>query len=198
MTPDELAGKRTGERIQILRERKGLTRPVLAGLVGMSPSWLKGIERGTRLALPMLVRVAEALGVGDVAVLTGTDMDIGGSSSIPVRSFARVPHDAVPAIREAVRDPLLSIPDVAVDVTAPASRTTDAWHVWHTSREHRTDVLEKLAAELDVRGYGIRLVASQGRRPLTRTHARAAGSRLTARTSTPHILWPLTPSKRGT
>jgi transcriptional regulator with XRE-family HTH domain len=42
---DDLAGKRTGERIQILRELKGLSRPVLAGLVGMSPSWLKGIER---------------------------------------------------------------------------------------------------------------------------------------------------------
>ena len=38
---DDLAGKRTGERIQILRERKGLSRPVLAGLVGMSASWLK-------------------------------------------------------------------------------------------------------------------------------------------------------------
>ena len=37
---DDLAGKRTGERIQILRERKGLSRPVLAGLVGMSASWL--------------------------------------------------------------------------------------------------------------------------------------------------------------
>ena len=104
---DDLAGKRTGERIQILRERKGLTRPVLAGLVGMSPSWLKGIERGTRLPprLPLLIKLAEALAVGDVAVLAGTDMDIGGAASVPVASFARIPHDAVPAIREAVRDP---------------------------------------------------------------------------------------------
>jgi hypothetical protein len=36
MAADELAGKRTGERIQVLRERRGITRPVLAGLVGMS------------------------------------------------------------------------------------------------------------------------------------------------------------------
>src|SRR6202000_1317585 len=74
VTPDELAGKRTGERIQILRERRGLTRPVLAGLVGMSPSWLKGIERGNRLPprLPLLVKLAEALAVGGVAVLAGT------------------------------------------------------------------------------------------------------------------------------
>jgi transcriptional regulator with XRE-family HTH domain len=47
---------------------------VLARLVGMSASWLKGIERGTRLPprLPLLVKLAEALAVGDVAVLAGT------------------------------------------------------------------------------------------------------------------------------
>jgi transcriptional regulator with XRE-family HTH domain len=142
VTLDDLAGKRTGERIQILRERKGLTRPVLAGLVGMSPSWLKGIERGTRLAprLPLLVKLAEALDVGDVAALAGTDMDLGGATSIPVQSFTRIPHDAVPAIREAVRAPLLTIPAAPVDVAALASRTADAWQLWHQSLQHRTDV----------------------------------------------------------
>jgi transcriptional regulator with XRE-family HTH domain len=140
---DDLAGKRTGERIQILRERKGLTRPVLAGLVGMSASWLKGIEQGRRLPprLPVLVKLAEALAVGDVAVLAGTDLDIGGGTSIPVASFARIPHEAVPAIREAVRDPLLSVTGSGVpDVGGLASRAADAWRLWHTSREHRTDV----------------------------------------------------------
>lgn len=139
---DDLAGKRTGERIQILRERKGLTRPVLAGLVGMSASWLKGIEHGRRLPprLPVLVKLAEALAVGDVAVLAGTDMDIGGSTSIPLASFARIPHEAVPAIREAIRDSLLSVPGAPPDTDALTSRTADAWRLWHTSREHRTDV----------------------------------------------------------
>jgi transcriptional regulator with XRE-family HTH domain len=139
---DDLAGKRTGERIQILRERKGLTRPVLAGLVGMSASWLKGIERGSRLAprLPLLVKLAEALDVGDVAVLAGTDMNLGDATSIPVQSFSRIPHDAIPAIREAVRDPLLTLPDGGADVSALASRTAEAWVLWHQSPEHRTDV----------------------------------------------------------
>jgi transcriptional regulator with XRE-family HTH domain len=139
---DDLAGKRTGERIQILRERKGLSRPVLAGLVGMSPSWLKGIERGTRAPprLPLLVKLAEALAVGDVAVLAGIDMDLGGATSVPVSSFARIPHDAVPAIREAVRDPLLVIPVSPADVAALAARTADAWLLWHQSTQHRTDV----------------------------------------------------------
>jgi transcriptional regulator with XRE-family HTH domain len=138
---DDLAGKRTGERIQILRERKGLSRPVLAGLVGMSSSWLKGIERGTRLPprLPLLVKLAEALAVGDVAVLAGIDMDL-GATSVPVASFARIPHDAVPAIREAIRDPLLVIPAGPVDVAALAARTADAWLLWHQSTQHRTDV----------------------------------------------------------
>src|SRR3984893_2751569 len=121
---DDLADRRTGERIQILRERRGLSRPVLAGLVGMSSSWLKGIERGTRLPprLPLLVKLAEALAVRDVAVLAGTDMDLGGAS-VPVQSFARIPDGAVPAIREAVRDPMLVVPAGEPDVAALASRT---------------------------------------------------------------------------
>ncbi len=92
---DDLAGKRTGERIQILRERRGLTRPVLAGLVGMSASWLKGIERGTRLPprLPMLVKLAEVLGIDDVAALAGIDMEL-ANGSIPMSSFARIPQEA--------------------------------------------------------------------------------------------------------
>lgn len=137
---DDLVGKRTGERIQILRERKGLTRPVLAGLVGMSPSWLKGIERGTRLPprLPMLVKLAEALAARDIATLAGTDMDLGGAA-VPVASFARIPHDAVPAIREAIRDPLLTVPPGPVDVGALATRAADAWRIWHQSPQHRTD-----------------------------------------------------------
>jgi hypothetical protein len=111
---------------------------VLAGLAGMSASWLKGIERGTRL--PLLVKLAEGLAVSDVAVLAGTDMDLGGAVSVPVSSFAHIPHDAVPAIREAIRDPLLTVPAGPADVAALAARTADAWLLWHQSAQHRTDV----------------------------------------------------------
>jgi transcriptional regulator with XRE-family HTH domain len=162
---DDLAGRRTGERIQILRERKGLTRPVLAGLVGMSASWLKGIEQGRRLPprLPALVKLAEALAVGDVAVLAGTDMDIGGATSIPVGSFARVPHDAVPAIRDAVRDPMLSVSGTA-DTDALAARVADAWLLWHTSREHRTDVGRVLPRLITDARHAARVTQGPGRR----------------------------------
>jgi transcriptional regulator with XRE-family HTH domain len=141
---DDLAGKRTGERIKILRERKGLSRPTLAGLVGMSASWLKDVERGRLLPprLPTLVRLVEALGVGDVALLAGTDMSLGDTASLPMASFARIPHEAVPAIRDAIREPMLTVPAPAepVDLDALADRMAHAWRLWHGSATHRTDV----------------------------------------------------------
>ncbi len=139
---DDLEGKTTGQRIQVIRERKGMSRPVLAGLVGRSPEWLKGIESGRRLPprLPMLVKLAEVLAVGDVAILAGTDMDLGDGASIPVSSFARIPHEAIPAIREAVRNPLLTVPGDPPQFEALRARTAQAWRIWHTSSTHRTDV----------------------------------------------------------
>ncbi|MEV0346556.1 helix-turn-helix transcriptional regulator [Nonomuraea sp. NPDC050680] len=139
---DDLEGKRTGERIQTIRERKGMSRSVLAGLVGYSAEWLKGIESGRRLPprLPVLIRLAEVLAVGDVAVLAGSDMDLGGNTTIPISAFARIPHEAVPAIREAIRAPLLTVDQQPLPVAILRTRTADAWQVWHTSRTHRTDV----------------------------------------------------------
>ncbi|TYB43632.1 helix-turn-helix domain-containing protein [Actinomadura chibensis] len=163
---DDLAGRRTGERIQVLRERKGLTRPTLAGLVGKSASWLKGIENGRRLPprLPTLVRLAEALGVGDVALLAGTDMDLGDAASIPVASFSRIPHDAVPAIRDAVREPLLTVTAPGADVAALASRTAQAWRLWHGSPTHRTDVGRILPALLRDARVAVRVTEGDERR----------------------------------
>jgi hypothetical protein len=56
------------------------------------------------------------------------------------RACRCIPHDAVPAIREAVRDPLLTVPASSVDVAALAARTAGAWLLWHQSSQHRTDV----------------------------------------------------------
>ncbi|GAA2118747.1 helix-turn-helix domain-containing protein [Actinomadura alba] len=140
---DDLAGLSTGARIQTLRTRKGMTRLVLAGLVGRSSSWLKDIERGRRLPprLPMLVRLAEVLGVTDVSVLAGDDMNLGGGTiSVPIDSFRRIPHEAVPAIREAIHDQQLTRPERRVDVAALRSRVDHAWGVWHSSPRQRTDI----------------------------------------------------------
>ncbi|SEH00381.1 Transcriptional regulator, contains XRE-family HTH domain [Nonomuraea solani] len=133
---DDLEGKKTGERLRIIRERKGMSRPVLAGLVGYSAEWLKGIESGRRLPprLPVLVRLAEVLAVGDVAVLAGSDMDLGGQHHHPHQLVRAHPHEAVPAIREAVRAPLLTVTGQPSPVAALRRRTSDAWRLWHTSQ----------------------------------------------------------------
>ena len=163
---DDLEGRRTGERIQVLRERKGLSRRVLAELVGMSESWLKGIERGTRLAprLPKLVKLAEVLGIGDVAVLAGTDMELTNGVSIPLASFSHIPHAAAPAIREAVWSPMLRPPTSVPKVAALRRHTDEAWHIWHGSITHRTDVGRVLPTLVnDARGAA-RLAQGEERR----------------------------------
>ncbi|WP_425563994.1 helix-turn-helix domain-containing protein [Nonomuraea longicatena] len=48
LTPEFPSGLPAGDRVRPIRERKGMSRPVLAGPVGMSPAWLWKIESGRR------------------------------------------------------------------------------------------------------------------------------------------------------
>ncbi|MGH4015166.1 MAG: helix-turn-helix domain-containing protein [Pseudonocardiaceae bacterium] len=41
---DDLAGMTTGQRVRHFRQRAGMTRPVLGGLVGRSDEWVKAVE----------------------------------------------------------------------------------------------------------------------------------------------------------
>ncbi|WP_328521135.1 helix-turn-helix domain-containing protein [Kribbella sp. NBC_00359] len=54
-----------GSRVRYWRQRRGLDRQRFADMVGRSMSWLDKVEKGERsiLRLPMLERVADALGV---------------------------------------------------------------------------------------------------------------------------------------
>ncbi len=49
----DLTSKTTGERIKHFRNRVGMPRPVLGGLVGCSAEWVKAVETG-RLQVPRL------------------------------------------------------------------------------------------------------------------------------------------------
>ncbi|MGH3742385.1 MAG: helix-turn-helix domain-containing protein, partial [Micromonosporaceae bacterium] len=62
-----------GQRMQILRERRGISRPVLAGLLARSPSWVKQVENGKigTPGLPMMLRIAEVLRIRSLSDLTG-------------------------------------------------------------------------------------------------------------------------------
>ncbi|MEU3168950.1 helix-turn-helix transcriptional regulator [Streptosporangium sp. NPDC006930] len=123
-----------GQRIQFLRERRGMTREVLAGLVGKSTSWLKQVETG-RLQqnprLPILLQLAEALRVRDLSELTG-------DQSMPVRMFTGPGHPALEDVRSAINSTSL-VPTGAVQpVSTLRARLDAAWRTRHASPDHRT------------------------------------------------------------
>ena len=113
-----------------------MSRPVLGGLVGRSAEWVKHVEGG-RLGiprLPMLIRLAEVLGLADLAELTG-------DQSMVIPRFAYGEHPAVPAIRDAVQRYTVSRPDRPPQPVATLrERVAFAWHAWHSSTNRRTDV----------------------------------------------------------
>jgi transcriptional regulator with XRE-family HTH domain len=132
-----------GERLRILRTRRGMTRPVLAGLLGKSPSWLKQVERGDlhTPSFPMVLRMAEVLRVRDLSDLTG-------DSRASAELFIGPGHRRLPGVRTAVD----AFPSSGDDRSAPEvahlrARVRKAWAARHSAPNHR-DVLGALLPEL--------------------------------------------------
>ncbi|MYS15148.1 helix-turn-helix domain-containing protein, partial [Streptomyces sp. SID4982] len=86
-----------GQRMQILRQRRGMSRPVLAGLLDKSPSWVKQVESGIlhEPKLPTILRIAELLRVRDLADLTG-------DQSLHVNLFVGPGHPKLAQVKAAV------------------------------------------------------------------------------------------------
>src|SRR5215204_4570376 len=126
-----------GKRIKHYREYRGMSRSVLAGLVGRSAEWLKAVENG-RLQTPrlsMLLRLARALELSDLADLTGN------GQAVPVRVFAGERHAALSAVQTVLTDYRItttSAPTPSIDHLA--IRLRQAWQVRHASPDHRTQL----------------------------------------------------------
>jgi transcriptional regulator with XRE-family HTH domain len=120
-----------GQRLRIRRERAGKTRAVLGGLVGRSEEWIKAVENGRLLIprLPMLLRLADVLGVDDLAELTG-------DQSVPVATITKAGRDDAAAVAAAinatVREP---IDDPSMQ--AFTTRVDEAWRLWNHSYAER-------------------------------------------------------------
>ncbi|PZG41395.1 XRE family transcriptional regulator [Spongiactinospora gelatinilytica] len=184
---DDLAGKGIGARIQIIRERKGMTRETVAGLVGRSGQWLKDIEKGRRgePRLSVLLKLAEILAVTNLAQLLGDEVDV------PVAAWRRIPHPAVPAIREAVHAQPLTLEPAQVDAGALQSRVSDAWQLWHRSSTQRTDVGRLLPSLITDARAAVRATEGTERRVANAALAHVYGlcEQLLAWTSEPELLW---------
>jgi transcriptional regulator with XRE-family HTH domain len=128
-TPEPI---RFGQRVQILRTRRGMSRPVLAGLLGMSPSWLKQIESGQIQVpkLPTILRIAEALRVRDLADLTG-------DQSMATHLFIGPGHAHLPAVKAAIDAFPLTSEREAPPAEHLQHRLARAWSARHTAPNHR-------------------------------------------------------------
>src|SRR4051812_27094238 len=116
-----------GQRIKWARDRAGMSRPVLGGLVDRSAEWVKAVENGRLQAprLAMLLRIAQALGVRDLADLTGNGL------AVPVSVFAGEKHVALAAVQAALTDYHLTSDARPPNVAHLAVRLDQAWQVRH-------------------------------------------------------------------
>ncbi|GGZ12865.1 XRE family transcriptional regulator [Streptomyces nitrosporeus] len=132
-TPDPYTDPiRFGQRMQILRTRRGLSRSVAAGLLGMSPSWVKQVERGEigMPKLPTILRIAELLRVRDLTDLTG-------DQSAPVNLFIGPGHPRLQAVRDAVDSLVFDGDREGPSVAHLRARLVTAWAARHRAANHR-------------------------------------------------------------
>lgn len=109
-----------------------MTRAVLGGLLGKSPSWVKQVEGG-RLHTPKLdviLAIAEALRVRDLADLTGTQ-------PLPTGMFIGPGHPKLPGVVAAVNAFPLAHTTEAPPVAHLQARLARAWQARHEAPNHR-------------------------------------------------------------
>ncbi|URM90431.1 helix-turn-helix domain-containing protein [Streptomyces sp. MRC013] len=125
--------------MQILRERRGMSRVVLAGLLGRSPDWVKQVEKG-RIHAPgidVVLGIAEALRVRNLADLTGRP-------DMHVDLFVGPGHPRLDAVRAAVDTLPFTTRTQAPPPEHLRARLARAWTARHSSPNHRQALGELL------------------------------------------------------
>lgn len=151
-----------GDRLKRHRTHAGMSRPVLAGLVGKSAEWLKAVESGRLLPprLPMLLRLAEVLGITDLAKLTGDER-------LTAASYGNTAYEQLPDVADALANYPMANQHAPVDVTALTARVEQAWQLWHGTRAHRSAIAGLLPSLLrDARVTALRTEGTDRRTAL--------------------------------
>lgn len=130
-----------GQRLQLLRTRRGITQDQLGGLVCRSGSWVRSLETGRLKTpkLPLVLRLAEVLRVRDLSDLTG-------DQSMHVNLFTGPGHPRFAAVREALNSLQLG-PAEAPPAAHMSARLARAWQARHSAPNHR-DVIGSLLPDL--------------------------------------------------
>ncbi|MER6047170.1 helix-turn-helix transcriptional regulator [Streptomyces sp. NPDC001793] len=118
-----------GRKIELLRLRRGMSREVLAQLVGRSGEWLRQVERQQRPLqnLPVLLELARVLGIQDLSEFLGAPAAMPPALRRPPCSALR---DAV-LTRHRTGGGGPSDPPVGRTAETVADAVDRAWHAWH-------------------------------------------------------------------
>ncbi|MGW7366209.1 helix-turn-helix domain-containing protein [Streptomyces sp. NPDC054841] len=147
------------QRARVARDRAGLTRPVVAGLVGRSSDWVKAIETGAigMPRLPMLLRLAHIYGVDPA--------DLIGDERLAAASYTKAIHGELPIIKTALTTYRLQATDrepESADVLS--ARVRQAWKLWHSKGDHRSRIATLLPDLLADAQHSSRTLEGEGRR----------------------------------
>jgi hypothetical protein len=137
-----------------------MSRPVLGELCGRSGEWVKALETG-KMLMPrmwMLIRLAEVLGVQDLAELTG-------EHKLTSATYGKRQHEHAERISHALASfPIISADREPPSADALAATVAQAWMVWHGSPQHRTAIAAILPRLLDDARTSARLLDGRERR----------------------------------
>ncbi|MGH3943305.1 MAG: helix-turn-helix domain-containing protein [Pseudonocardiaceae bacterium] len=164
---DDLADMTIGQRVRHFRQRAGMTRAVLGGLVGRSDEWVKAVEtdRLQMPRLPLLLRLAEVLKVDDLGQLTG-------EQKLTTSAFTKSAHEALPQVARALATyPVLTSGITPVTATELAERVTQLWELWHGTKRQRTAIASFLPDLLQDGQIATRLLDGADRRSAYRSLA---------------------------
>lgn len=129
-----------GGRIMAMRRSRGLSRRILANLVGCSEEWLRLVEKGARPLdrLSTIMRIADVLRVNDLSEL------IGGPITLP----ATGDHGECDDVGRALLFPRLCADGAAESVHRVRRHVSSAWEIWQRSPRRYTELRRRLPALL--------------------------------------------------
>ncbi|MEU7836929.1 MULTISPECIES: helix-turn-helix transcriptional regulator [unclassified Nonomuraea] len=129
-----------GGRIMAMRRARGLSRRILANLVGCSEEWLRLVEKGARPLdrLSTIMRIADVLRVNDLSEL------IGGHITLP----ATGDHGECDDVGRALLFPRLCADGVTESVHRVHRHVSSAWEIWRRSPRRYTELRRRLPALL--------------------------------------------------
>jgi transcriptional regulator with XRE-family HTH domain len=139
-----------GQRVALRRRQHGLSRRVVANLVGRSEEWLRQVERGQRRldSIEVLLHLARVLHIDDLGDFLGWD---GATMAAPrASSLTAKMHDVL------LDSPLpgsfpASVHAAPLPLSQLATELSQAWNTWRTSPERHarlTAVLPRLLPRL--------------------------------------------------